>query len=116
MDASGSGWGRVLGESNRTLLWQGLHHLVWPAQCLSCGERCAASDRWLCQACWADLLFCTGGTSCPRCARDASPFALVDGACPGCLGRESVLSGIARCGVYQAVLRDLILAFKNGRT
>jgi len=90
--------------------------LVWPAQCLSCGERCAASDRWLCQACWADLLFCTGGTSCPRCARDASPFALVDGACPGCLGRESVLSGIARCGVYQAVLRDLILAFKNGRT
>lgn len=104
------------GASGPTLVWQGLNHLLWPAQCLNCGERRAASDRWLCRTCWADLLSCTAGTSCPRCGRDVSPYALVGGACPDCLGRAFVWGGIARCGVYHAVLRDLILAFKNGRT
>ena len=116
MDASGSGSGRVQGESKGTLLRLGLNHLLWPAQCLNCGERRDESDRWLCQRCWEDLLSCTAGTSCPRCARDVSPYALVEGACPDCLGKEVSLAGIARCGVYDTVLRDMILALKNGRT
>jgi ComF family protein len=79
MDASRT----VHGPSINTLVWQGLNHLLWPAQCLNCGQRRSESDRWLCRTCWEDLLWCTAGTSCPRCDK---------------------------------VLREMILAFKNGRT
>jgi competence protein ComFC len=112
MDASRT----VHGPSINTLVWQGLNHLLWPAQCLNCGQRRSESDRWLCRTCWEDLLWCTAGTSCPRCGRDVSPYALVEGACPDCLGKEVLLDGMVRCGVYDKVLREMILAFKNGRT
>jgi len=112
MEASRS----VRGPSRWTLLLEGLNHLLWPAVCLSCGERRCESDRWLCRHCWDELLMCTAGTSCPRCGRDVSLYALVDGACGDCMGREVFLDGIGRCGAYERVLRDMILAFKNGRT
>jgi len=99
-----------------SLTWQGLNHLLWPARCLNCGQRRSESDRWLCRQCWDGLLMCTAGTYCPRCGRDASLYALVEGACGDCLGKDILLDGMVRCGAYDKVLRDIILAFKNGRT
>ncbi len=103
-------------ESQWVLTWQGLNHLLWPARCLNCGQRRRESDQWLCRTCWNDLLWCTSGTCCPACGRDVSPYGLVDGRCSDCLAGETRLDGMARCGVYDKALRDMILAFKNGRT
>ena len=41
---------------------------------------------------------------------------MVEGACPDCQGREIHFDGIARGGVYEEALRNMILAFKKGKT
>jgi len=61
-------------------------------------------------------LACTGADYCPRCGRDASRYAILEGTCPDCQGREIHFDQIARSGVYAEALREMILAFKKGRT
>jgi len=94
---------------------QGVHQLLWPAVCLGCRENIAEGDNGLCKSCWGELLACSGGDYCPRCGRDVSRYGLVAGACPDCQGKELCFDGIARGGVYTQSLRQMILAFKNGR-
>lgn len=95
---------------------QGLNHLLWPAVCVNCKESICETDNALCKNCWDELLFCTAGDYCRRCGRDASRYALIDGACPSCQGIEIHFDGVARGGVYFGALGRMILAFKNGRT
>ena len=61
---------------------------------------------------------CTGADYCPRCGRDASRYAILEGTCPDCQGREIHFDQIARSGVYRKgeALGEMILAFKKGRT
>lgn len=59
---------------------------------------------------------CTGADYCLRCGRDVSRYALLEGACPDCQGRQFYFDQIARSGVYTQALRKMILAFKKGRT
>jgi ComF family protein len=84
--------------------------------CVNCGASNCESDGELCGDCWAELLTLTGGDYCPRCGRGASRYAIVNGACPDCLEKEISFDGIARSGVYAGALRDIIIAFKKGRT
>ncbi|MBN2312486.1 MAG: ComF family protein [Sedimentisphaerales bacterium] len=70
----------------------------------------------MCQDCWDGLLACTGADYCRRCGREASRFAIVDGACPDCQGKAIHFDRIARAGMYSRSLQQLILAFKNGKT
>jgi ComF family protein len=95
---------------------QGLNHLLWPAVCVNCKRSICETDANLCKNCWDELLFCTAGDYCRRCGRDASRYALVDGACPDCQGKQIHFDQIARSGVYGDALQEMILAFKNGRT
>lgn len=95
---------------------QSLNQLLWPAVCISCGENISETDKNLCKNCWAQLLACAGADYCRRCGRDASRFALLEGACPDCLGKEFHFDRIVRAGIYTRSLRKMILAFKNGRT
>ena len=95
---------------------QGLNQLFWPAVCINCRQSICETDRSLCKECWDELLACTGGDYCPRCGRDASRYALVDGVCPDCQGKEIHFDEIARSGVYAQSLQRMILAFKNSRT
>lgn len=83
---------------------------------MNCRESISEKDKDLCRKCWEQLQFCTAGEYCPRCGRDASQFGLLDGSCPDCQGRDIHFDGIARSGVYGQSLRNMILAFKNGRT
>ena len=99
-----------------TFILQGINHLLWPAVCINCGESICENDRDLCKKCWAQLLACTGSDYCRRCGRDASRFAILQGACPNCQGQEFYFDGIARSGVYREALQQMILALKNGRT
>ncbi|MHC4280779.1 MAG: ComF family protein [Planctomycetota bacterium] len=95
---------------------QGLNQLLWPAICVNCSESISEDDQVLCRTCWDSLLESTSGDYCPTCGKDASRFALVDGECPNCQGKEFHFEKIARCGVYMNAMRSIILLFKNGQT
>jgi ComF family protein len=95
---------------------QGLNQLLWPAVCINCKRSICESDRDLCTNCWDELLACTGADYCPRCGRDASRYAIVEGVCPDCQGKEIHFDQIARGGVYKEALQNMILSFKKDRT
>ncbi len=101
-----------------TFALQSLNQLLWPAVCINCGENICETDKNLCQNCWNQLLACTGADYCGRCGRDVSKFALLQGVCPDCQGKEIHFDRIARAGVYkkEQALPKMIVAFKNGRT
>jgi competence protein ComFC len=103
-------------KRNATFALQGLNHLLWPAVCVNCKRSICEIDIALCKKCWDELIFCTAGDYCRRCGRDASKYAIVDGACPNCQGVEIHFDGIVRGGVYFGAMGKMILAFKNGRT
>lgn len=93
-----------------------LNHLLWPAVCINCRQSICETDHNLCKNCWDQLLACTAADYCRRCGRDASRFALLEGTCPDCQGKEICFDRIARSGVYRQSLQKMILGFKNGRT
>lgn len=95
---------------------QSLNQLLWPAVCINCRDSICETDRSLCKDCWGRLLTCTGADYCPRCGRDASRYALLQGVCPDCRGKEFHFDQIARSGVYAQSLQEMILSFKNGQT
>ena len=95
---------------------QSLNQLLWPAVCINCKGSICETDANLCKNCWDELISCTGGDYCPRCGRDVSRYALVDGACPDCQGKEIHFDQIARGGLYAEALQRMILSFKKGRT
>ncbi|MHC4395431.1 MAG: ComF family protein [Planctomycetota bacterium] len=96
--------------------WQGLNQLLWPVVCINCGESICETNNDLCKDCWDQLLACTSADYCPRCGRDVSKYALLEGVCPDCRGKKIDFNQIARSGVYAEALRKMILAFKKGRT
>jgi len=99
-----------------TFALQGLNQLLWPAVCINCKQSICETDKNLCKNCWDELLGCTGADYCPRCGRDASRYAILEGVCPDCQGKEIYFDQIARGGVYKEALQKMILSFKNGRT
>jgi len=95
---------------------QSLNQLLWPPVCINCKRSICEADNNLCKDCWGELLACTGADYCPHCGRDASRYALLEGVCPDCQGKQIHFDQIARSGVYGQSLQEMILAFKNGRT
>jgi competence protein ComFC len=95
---------------------QSLNQLLWPMVCINCRQSISQTDNHLCSKCWDSLLVSTGGDYCRHCGRDAGRFALLEGKCPDCHGREIHFDSIARAGIYEQTLRQMILSFKNGRT
>ncbi len=69
-------------------------------------------DDHLCRNCWGELRHFTGGDYCPRCGKDASKYAQFESGCAKCQDTKIDFDGIARGGVYDGVLRDMLLAFK----
>ncbi len=92
--------------------FDGVFHLLWPEVCDGCGGDIDRVQNGLCNECWEGLQRCTGGDYCRRCGRDASPYGIIDGACGACQGITLQYDGIGRGGVYDGVLRDMILALK----
>jgi ComF family protein len=92
------------------------NQLIWPAVCIVCREKILETSGGLCRKCWEELLACSGSQYCQRCGRDSSNASIVEGVCPDCQGMEIQFDSIARCGVYDKILRQMIVSFKNGRT
>jgi ComF family protein len=105
-------------KQTATFVLQSLNQLLWPAVCINCKQSICESDKHLCKNCWDELLGCTGADYCPCCGRDVSRYAIVEGVCPDCQGKEIHFDRIARAGVYKVgeALQKMILSFKNGRT
>jgi len=98
-------------------VFEGLNHLLWPAVCNSCGISISETENGLCQRCWDELLACVGGDYCSRCGKDASKYAAIGAGCANCQDEKLHFDGIARGGVYDGSLRNMILAFKfNDKT
>ncbi|AQT68550.1 DNA utilization protein GntX [Anaerohalosphaera lusitana] len=93
-------------------LRKGLSDLLWPGVCCHCGTHLPGNEEFLCKKCWDDFQVCTAGDYCPHCGRDASGYGLLDGQCGNCLDREIMFDSIARVGIYDGLLRNLILKFK----
>ena len=92
--------------------FEGMRHLLWPAVCVNCGLVISENDKGLCKECWGELLNCVGGDYCSRCGRDASKYAMIEGGCAQCHGKDFYFDGIARGGVYNGTLRSMILGLK----
>ena len=103
-------------KRNADFALQGLNQLLWPAVCTHCRRSICETDHDLCQDCWDGLQACTGADYCRRCGREAGRFAIVEGVCPDCQGKEIHFNRIARAGMYSRSLQGMILAFKNGLT
>lgn len=95
---------------------RGLNQLLWPSVCINCRESISETDNGLCHQCWSQLITSTGADYCPRCGRDASRAARLEGVCPDCQGKEIHFDQIARAGIYSESLKKMILAFKKGKT
>jgi ComF family protein len=106
--------GRALDISRKglTVILHSFTRLIWPPVCQNCRKPTGESTGPLCQDCWNDILKCTASKYCPRCGKDASPYAILSGRCPDCVNSEIEFDGIARAGVYGDALRKMIIDFK----
>lgn len=94
----------------------GFGQLLWPAQCVSCGQHSVETGSGLCDKCWEGLTSVCSADYCRRCGRDVSPYISREGICLDCRGDEIHFEAIARAGRYSESLRKMILAFKNDKT
>jgi ComF family protein len=97
-------------------IFHSIMQLFWPAVCIQCHESISETEKNLCKNCWNELIVSTGSDYCPHCGRDASAAGIIRGSCPDCQGKELHFDQIARAGIYDKTLRQMILAFKNGKT
>jgi competence protein ComFC len=94
----------------------GFAHLLWPGVCVNCDSNIAETASALCSDCWGKLASVCTPDYCRRCGRDVSRYGIFNDACPNCQSEEIHFDAIARAGIYDEVLRNIILAFKHGKT
>ena len=94
----------------------GLGHLLWPGICVNCDSNLAETASALCADCWSQLASLCTPDYCRRCGRDVSKYGIYDDSCPNCQSEEIHFDAIARAGIYDDVLRNIILAFKHNKT
>ena len=90
-----------------------LNHLLWPKRCTNCSCVIFQAGSDLCNYCGQELNSLTGGDYCSRCGRNVSEYAILNNSCPICLPEEFMFDAIARAGVYDGPLREMILSFKR---
>lgn len=94
----------------------GLGHLLWPNVCVNCDSNLVQTTSQLCTDCWGNLASVCTPDYCHRCGRDISRYAVYNNFCPNCQSEKIYFDAIARAGIYDDALRNIILAFKHGRT
>jgi ComF family protein len=91
------------------------NRLVWAKRCINCREVIFEAGGDLCSSCGQQLNLVAGGDYCRRCGRNVSEYAVFQGSCSQCREEEIFFDAIARCGIYEQSLREMILSFKCGR-
>jgi len=93
---------------------EALWRLMYPEQCLVCGQVLEVGRRHFCAACYEGLPW-VGETSCPRCGAPAGLYAKTAQGCAACRSQRFAFRRAVAPLRYQGAARDLILAFKLGR-
>lgn len=86
--------------------------LLWPPHCRICHSLIKEDHSLLCRACWQQLSHSLGQHYCRRCGRTVSPYGLLVEGCGHCFEEHIIYDGILRVGLYESVLRDMILHLK----
>jgi len=95
-----------------TAVLQSFNRLLWPARCLNCDLHTCEENDELCRDCWQQLQEICHSEYCPRCGRDVSSYAVLDGKCANCQQEHIHFDRIARAGSYNGALRKMLLALK----
>lgn len=90
---------------------QALLDMIYPPLCLGCGASAAAGR--LCDECDARIEEMGRLPACHRCGRTAQLFAVRAEGCAYCIGEKTWnFAGLARVGIYESPLRDIVLQLK----
>ena len=88
-------------------------NLVYPPQCLACGE-IVGSDAGLCGACWRDTPF-VSGLACDQCGQPLPGYAADEVIfCDDCLAQPRAWVRGRAATAYAGKAREMILALKHG--
>ncbi|MDX2198427.1 MAG: ComF family protein [Phycisphaerae bacterium] len=93
------------------MLLRALLDMIYPPICLGCGAD-AATGR-LCDECDGRIKAMERLPACHRCGRTAQLFAVREEGCAYCIGETTWnFAGLARVGIYEPPLRDIVLQLK----
>jgi ComF family protein len=92
-------------------LTHGFLQLLYPAICRACGRSLSPEQKDFCLDCRAALI-ADPHVVCPRCGATVGPHVFLEKGCPFC--RDSVFhfDGVLRLGLYEGLLREVILQMK----
>lgn len=103
---------RAVVETGRAL-GRGLVELLYPPACNVCGAAPDGSPAGhFCRSC-LHALTGDGHPTCPRCAANVGPYALVEGGCSRCRGEALPFEAVLRLGPYEGQLRAVVLRLKH---
>jgi ComF family protein len=91
---------------------RGALQLLFPSVCNVCGRPLADDRDHFCPSCRSTLL-ADPSASCPRCAATVGPFAALADGCLECRASRFHFDGAVRLGVYDGLLREVILRLKH---
>ncbi|TWT73522.1 Amidophosphoribosyltransferase precursor [Posidoniimonas polymericola] len=93
------------------LLGRGVQDVLFPRCCGGCGAALPDTDRDFCCGCWGELS-AIADPACPKCG---APVALEsdDGRCLHCRGDAMRFDRAVAVGVYDGLLRRLVLSAKQ---
>ena len=97
-------------------LARAMDETLLPRGCQSCGNSLGEDDKELCPLCRRALQAAIGqGTYCPRCGVSIGAFTEPTGGCNRCRNFKLAYDRLARVGLYQGPLAELIRALKFRR-
>jgi ComF family protein len=93
-------------------LVRGLKNLVYPGVCAGCGQLLEQSADDFCESCTLAL---TGDPhfTCPRCTSTVGEHTDVSAGCPRCRDERYYFDSAFRMGLYDGILRDVVLGMKH---
>lgn len=89
-----------------------IEEILWPGRCLYCETWIPESQKGLCSKCWQELMRCMHSDACPSCGSETSAYGVLKTRCAKCQEIDYAFDGICRVGVYETVLRKMILDLK----
>ena len=88
---------------------------ILPRCCGGCGNALAINERELCALCWRGLQEAIGkGRYCRRCGANIGEFVETKGGCNHCRDFSLRYEGLARVGIYEGPLAEMIRKLKFG--
>jgi ComF family protein len=95
------------------MLTDGLLQLVYPGVCQICLEPLGSSHLGFCTTC-RRVLSEDPFQTCERCGSSVGPYEDLTGGCVRCRNSSFPFSRVIRLGVYEGLLREVVLRLKSG--